>query len=240
MEKIVEIDSLSYAYGEKDVLKDISLHVNRGEIVAIVGASGSGKTTLFHLIAGVLQQQKGRILIDGSTAIKGKVSYMLQKDLLLEHKTVIDNVVLPLWLKKVPKQQALQEALSLLQRFGLQEVKDKYPSELSGGMRQRIALLRTYLFKKSVFLLDEAFSALDAMTKIKVHEWFLKVHEELGLSTIMITHDLDEAMGLSQRIYVLGDSPARLIKEIQMTDQVKMDPLKRHALKQEVLLQLGL
>lgn len=239
MEKIVEIESLSYAYGEKEVLKDISLHVNRGEIVAIVGASGSGKTTLFHLVAGLLRQQKGRISIDGSTAIKGKVSYMLQKDLLLEHKTVIDNVVLPLQLKKVPKQQALQEALLLLQRFNLQEVKDKYPSELSGGMRQRIALLRTYLFKQSVFLLDEAFSALDAMTKIKVHEWFLKVHEELGLSTIMITHDLEEAMTLSHRVYVLGDAPACIVKEIYMTEEVKNDPIKKVTIKQEVLSLLG-
>lgn len=235
MEKIVDVAELTYAYGEKKVLDNVSLQLYQGEIVAIVGTSGSGKTTLFNLIAGVLQPQTGTITIRGNQEPRGKVSYMLQKDLLLEHKTVIDNIILPLQLKKITKSQAILEAQQLLLKFGLDSIQDKYPHQLSGGMRQRVALLRTYMFKQSIFLLDEAFSALDALTKINVHEWFLQAHHELGLSTIMITHDLDEAMLLSDRIYILGGTPANILKEVSIDKSIKEDPMKRHLLKQDMM-----
>lgn len=235
MEKILEVTDVSYSYGDKRVLDSVSLHLHQHEIVAIVGTSGSGKTTLFNLIAGVLQPQAGHISIHGNQDPRGKVSYMLQKDLLLEHKTVIENIILPLQLKKIPKSQAILEAQQLLLKFGLDSIQDKYPTQLSGGMRQRVALLRTYMFKQSIFLLDEAFSALDALTKINVHEWFLQAHHELGLSTIMITHDLDEAMLLSDRIYILGGTPANILKEVSIDKTIKEYPMKRHQLKEEMM-----
>ena len=168
--KILEIKELSYKYNDKKILENINIHVNKGEIVSIIGASGVGKTTLFNIIAGIEKIQKGTILVNGNENFLGKVSYMLQKDLLLDHKTIIKNVMLPLIIKGVKKKEAKKQAEDMLKEFSLLEYKDKYPKELSGGMRQRIALLRTYMFKEKLFLLDEAFSALDALTKRDVHK----------------------------------------------------------------------
>ena len=163
---ILSIKNLSFNYPNNKILKDINIHVEKGEVVSILGGSGVGKTTLFNIIAGINPLQSGEISIKGNTDYKGRVSYMLQKDLLLEHKTIIQNIILPLLIRKINKKEAEEEAIKSLKLFNLYEYKDKYPSELSGGMRQRIALLRTYMFKEELFLLDEPFSALDAITKI--------------------------------------------------------------------------
>jgi len=168
--------------------------------VCILGLSGVGKTTLFNVIAGINNLQTGEITIQGDKNFKGKVSYMLQKDLLLEHKTVIQNIILPLLIKKIGKKEAEEEAIKNLKLFNLYEYKDKYPSELSGGMRQRVALLRTYMFKEELFLLDEPFSALDAITKISLHSWYLEISKKLELTTLLITHDIDEALALNCKI----------------------------------------
>ena len=216
MKNILEVKNLSYSFGNNPILKDINIHVNENEIVAIVGSSGVGKSTLFNLIAGVLKKQIGEITINGSNDYIGKVAYMLQKDLLFEHKTIIDNVILPLIIAKVNKKKALEEGNKILKQFNLDKYANKYPQQLSGGMRQRVALIRTYMFKRKIFLLDEAFSALDAITKKELHKWYLDLKKEFYLTTLLITHDIEEAVFLSDRIYILGNKPGEIIGEIKI------------------------
>ena len=216
MKNILEVKNLSYSFGNNPILKDINIHVNENEIVAIVGSSGVGKSTLFNLIAGVLKKQTGEITINGSDDYIGKVAYMLQKDLLFEHKTIINNVILPLIIAKVNKKKALEEGNKILKQFNLDKYANKYPQQLSGGMRQRVALIRTYMFKRNIFLLDEAFSALDAITKKELHKWYLDLKKEFNLTTLLITHDIEEAIFLSDRIYILGNKPGEIIGEIKI------------------------
>ena len=216
MKNILEVKNLSYSFGNNPILKDINIHVNENEMVAIVGSSGVGKSTLFNLIAGVLKKQTGEITINGSDDYIGKVAYMLQKDLLFEHKTIISNVILPLIIAKVNKKEALEEGNKILKQFNLDKYANKYPQQLSGGMRQRVALIRTYMFKKNIFLLDEAFSALDAITKKELHKWYLDLKKEFNLTTLLITHDIEEAVFLSDRIYILGNKPGEIIGEIKI------------------------
>lgn len=216
MKKTLEIKNLSYSFGENPILKDINIYVKENEMVAIVGSSGVGKSTLFNLIAGVLKKQSGEIIIDESNDYVGKVAYMLQKDLLFEHKTIIDNVILPLIIAKIDKKLAFEEGRKILKQFNLEKYIDKYPKQLSGGMRQRVALIRTYMFKRNIFLLDEAFSALDAITKKELHKWYLNLKKEFNLTTLLITHDIEEAIFLSDRIYILANKPGEIIKEIKI------------------------
>ena len=144
----------------------------------------------------------------------GNISYMLQKDLLLPYRTILDNVALPLTVRGMKKSEAREKAAGYFEEFGLDGAEMKYPSEVSGGMKQRAALLRTYLFSEKVALLDEPFSALDMLTKAAVHEWYLDVMEQIRMSTLFITHDIDEAILLSDRIYLLGGRPGRITDEI--------------------------
>ena len=236
MKNILDIKNLSYSFGNNPILKDINIHVNENEMVAIVGSSGVGKSTLFNLIAGVLKKQVGEISINSSEDYIGKVAYMLQKDLLFEHKTIIDNVILPLIIAKVNKKEALEEGNKILKQFNLDKYANKYPQQLSGGMRQRVALIRTYMFKRNIFLLDEAFSALDAITKKELHKWYLDLKKEFNLTTLLITHDIEEAVFLSDRIYILGNKPGEIIGEIK----IKINPnedidVQRLFYKKEIL-----
>lgn len=220
---ILEIKDLTYNYKEQAVLKNINLHIKKGEIVALIGTSGVGKTTLFNIIAGIENLQQGTIKINDSENFLGNVSYMLQKDLLLEHKTILENIALPLIIKGTKKKDAESEALEMLQKFKLQDYQNSYPQQLSGGMRQRIALLRTYMFKQKLFLLDEAFSALDAITKTDLHKWYLEIHNQLELSTLLITHDIEEAVNLSDRIYILKNKPGEIVAELALTFSAEED-----------------
>ena len=236
MKNILDIKNLSYSFGNNPILKDINIHVNKNEMVAIVGSSGVGKSTLFNLIAGVLKKQVGEITINGSNDYIGKVAYMLQKDLLFEHKTIIDNVILPLIIAKVNKKEAFEEGNKILKQFNLDKYANKYPQQLSGGMRQRVALIRTYMFKRKIFLLDEAFSALDAITKKELHKWYLDLKKEFNLTTLLITLDIEEAVFLSDRIYILGNKPGEIIEEIK----IKINPnedidVQRLFYKKEIL-----
>ncbi len=221
--KVLEIKNLSHSYGDVQILKDISIHVDKGEIVSIIGASGVGKTTLFNIISGIEKLQTGEILVNENNNFVGKVSYMLQKDLLLDHKTIIKNVMLPLIIKGVNKKEAQKQAEEMLREFSLLDYKDKYPKELSGGMRQRIALIRTYMFKEKLFLLDEAFSALDALTKRDLHKWYKGIHAKLDLTSLLITHDIYEAIDLSDRIYILKNRPGQITNEICLSYNDKED-----------------
>ena len=236
MKKTLEIKNLSYSFGDNHILKDINIYVKENEVVAIVGSSGVGKSTLFNLIAGVLKKQSGEIIINGSDDYIGKVAYMLQKDLLFEHKTIINNVILPLIISKIDKKVALEEGRKILKQFNLEKYADKYPKQLSGGMRQRVALIRTYMFKRNIFLLDEAFSALDAITKKELHKWYLNLKKEFNLTTLLITHDIEEAVFLSDRIYILANKPGEIIKEIKIEINPNEDiDVQRLFYKKEIL-----
>lgn len=223
------VENVSKSFGDKKVLESVSLTLEEGEIVCILGASGVGKSTLFHIISGLLMPDEGRVLLDGEdvTGKPGKISYMLQKDMMLPYKTVLDNVALPLIIKKTSGEgkiwpwrrirTAREKAADYFEEFGLSGYEKKYPAQLSGGMRQRAALLRTYLFSQEVALLDEPFSALDTITKGKMHQWYLSIMEEIHMSTLFITHDMDEAIILSDRIYILGGTPAVIQDEITVS-----------------------
>ena len=213
---VLEVKNVTFSYdGVNKILNDVNLRLNDGELVCLLGVSGGGKTTLFNIIAGLLEPQQGQVLLNGEdiTGQSGKVSYMLQKDMLLPYRTVEDNVALPLIIKGMKKKEARQKVGAYFEEFGIEGTQKRYPVELSGGMKQRAALLRTYLFSAQVALLDEPFSALDTLTKSEMHRWYLDVMDRIKLSTLFITHDVDEAILLSDRIYLL-DGMGGLTDEI--------------------------
>ncbi len=214
--KKLEVKNVSKSFGDNNVLKDISIELNKGELVCLLGVSGGGKTTLFNIISGLLSPDSGQVLLDEKeiTNQPGHISYMLQKDLLLPYITIEDNVALPLLLKGKKKKEARKQVSPMFEQFGLEGTQKKYPAQLSGGMRQRAALLRTYMFSKDVALLDEPFSALDTLTKSAMHKWYLNVMEKIQLSTLFITHDIDEAILISDRIYLLSGSLGKITGEI--------------------------
>ncbi len=218
--EILRVENVNKSFGDKLVLKDINIKLNKGELVSLVGVSGSGKTTLFNIIAGLLTPDSGKVYLKGEdiTSKAGKVSYMLQKDLLLPYMKIIDNVSLPLILRGEKKKVAREKVRGLFNDFGLNGYEEKYPAELSGGMAQRAALLRTYVFSKDVALLDEPFSALDAITKTSIHKWYKSIINEIGISTIFISHDIEEAVKLSDRIYILGKNPGTIVDEIEVQE----------------------
>lgn len=213
---VLEAKGISQAFEGEQIIEDINIRLNKGEIVCLIGSSGVGKTTLFHILSGLEQPTTGRVLLNGEdiTGQAGRISYMLQKDLLLPHLTIADNIALPLVIRGEKKGEARKKAVSFFQKFGLEGTQKKYPAQLSGGMRQRAALLRTYLFSDQVALLDEPFSALDAITKKQMHQWYLQVMKEIQLSTVFISHDIDEALTLADRIYVMAGKPGRIAGEI--------------------------
>lgn len=205
------LDNICHYFDDKPIFDGLSLGVKQNQVVAIVGTSGVGKTTLFNIASGLLTPTSGKVFIDGIdvTGRAGFVGYMLQKDLLLPFKSVYDNIALPLTLKGESKAVIKAKITPLLKDFGLDSLVHKYPSLLSGGQRQRAALLRTYLSNQRLMLLDEPFSALDFVTKHAMYDWFHNFQQKHALTCLMITHDIDEAMALADRIFVLKGSPAR-------------------------------
>ena len=203
--EVLKAEKINKSFDDNVVLKDACITLNEGEIVGLLGVSGSGKSTLLNILSGIISPDSGRVLLKGEdvTSKPGKISYMLQKDLLFEYRRVRDNVTLPLVLGGMSKKEARKKANPLFETFGIDGTQMQYPGELSGGMRQRAALLRTYLSSNGVALLDEPFSALDTITKSKIHTWYLDVMENINLSTVFVTHDIDEAILLSDRIYIL-------------------------------------
>src|SRR3989440_920230 len=201
-----------------ETLASIDLTVAGGEFVSVIGPSGCGKSTLFNIIAGVEEPGSGVIAIDGETdgSRTGKSGYMPQQPLLLPWRTVEENVMLGLDVRHVPRKEAQQEAHELLKRFGLSEFAQNYPATLSGGMRQRVALLRTVLFNSTFLLLDEPFGALDALTRLSLQMWLLELWQAFHASVLFITHDVREAILLSDRIYVLSSRPARVVRVVEV------------------------
>lgn len=219
--EILKAQNISKSFGEKQVLSDVNITLNKGEIVSLLGVSGAGKTTLFNILSGIYKADTGNVYLNGEdiTGKPGKVSYMLQKDLLFPYRKVIDNVCLPLIINGAKKKEAREKALPLFKVFDIEGTEFKYPDQLSGGMRQRAALLRTYLSSNGVALLDEPFSALDTITRTKIHKWYLDVMGQIDLSTVFITHDIDEAIILSDRIYILSSTPGTIANEIVIDEK---------------------
>lgn len=213
---VLSAEHITRKYRGIDTIRDVSIYIDDGETVALLGKSGVGKTTLFTILAGLDRPNEGRVLLHGEdiTGIPGKVSYMMQKDLLLSHKKIVDNVALPLILKKEDKKKARETAMALLEEFGLAHTAAQYPCELSGGMRQRAAFLRTYLASeggtKGIILLDEPFSALDGETKEELYGWYKEMARKKGLTTFMITHDPAEAEIMADRIYRMEGVPGMI------------------------------
>lgn len=221
----LEVKNLSIKFNNKYIIKDINIHVNKYELVSIIGISGTGKSTIFNAIAGILNPENGDIYLNKEriNSKTGKLSYMLQKDLLLPFKTLLDNLALPLLLKGEKKEIAYKKVKDNLHIFGLNNLENMYPKSLSGGQKQRAALLRTYLFSNDMNLLDEPFSALDYITKKNIHKWYLEIKNKLKLTTLLITHDIDEALILSDRIYILKNlgSYSSIEKEYIVSKEAK-------------------
>ena len=221
MGEALEARGLTLSWEDQVVVEGLSLTVPAGGLACLVGRSGCGKTTVFHALAGLTEPDAGQVLLGGRdvTGRPGQVAYMLQKDLLLDQRTIVDNVALPLLVRGMKKAEAREKAAAEFARFGLAGCEGLYPCQLSGGMRQRAALLRTHLMDCQAVLMDEPFSALDALTRNDLRDWLRGMIDELGLTCMVVTHDVDEAVALADDIYVLAGDPAagrpsRLVGEV--------------------------
>ena len=214
----VSLHNISKSFKQKDnstlnIFSEINLTVNNGQLISLIGPSGCGKSTLLNIIAGIEVQDKGDIYIDKSLEANrlGVCGYLQQKDLLLPWRNILDNVILGSELKGENKKESLYKAKKYLDRFGLKGFEYEYPHNLSGGMRQRASFLRTLLADQKLFLLDEPFSALDSLNRSKMQDWLLNIKKELYKTIILVTHDIDEAILLSDKIYVMSNIPAQII-----------------------------
>lgn len=211
------VQNMAIAFEQKEILKDVSFHVQNGEFISIIGPSGCGKSTLLNVLAGLLPTKNGRVYVDDEliNGISSHFSYMPQDDLLLPWKTIMDNVTLygKLHHQKI---EAQKRALKEIEKFGLQGYEQAYPNALSGGMRQRAAFLRTALCNCDIMLLDEPFGALDVITRNDMQDWLLSLRNDFKRTTLLVTHDIDEAIYLSDRILILGGHPATIIREFEL------------------------
>ena len=219
MENILEVKGISKKYQSKKseilAIDNINFRVKKGEFVSIIGPSGCGKSTLLSIIAGLEDKTTGEIYIEGEKieGISDKIGYMLQRDCLLEWRTILSNTMLGLEIKGKNNNESKEYVENLLKKYNLYDFKDKYPSELSGGMRQRVALIRTLAVKPKILLLDEAFSALDYQTRIMVTNDIYSILKKENITAIIVTHDISEAISMSDRVMVLTKRPGT-IKDI--------------------------
>jgi len=241
-ETVLEVINLKKSYPGLSTLEDISLKLEKNQFVALLGPSGCGKSTLLNIISGLEPPDSGRIIIDGQNynGRTGRVSYMHQKDLLLPWKNIIDNICLPLFIKGIDRKSSYKRAEKYFPEFGLEGFEKNYPFQLSGGMRQRAALLRTYLFADDIMLLDEPFGSLDAITRRNMQTWLLELFEKLDASVLFITHSIDEAIFLSDRIYLLSKRPATVRKILDINikrprDNKIITSVEFNRLKEEII-----
>lgn len=216
MKDILEVKNISKKYqhknGETLAIKDVSFKVQEGEFISIIGPSGCGKSTILSIIAGLEEKSEGEIFIENEKVegISSKIGYMLQKDCLLEWRSIYNNIMLGLEIKNIKNKENIEYAENLLKKYGLYEFKDKFPNQLSGGMRQRVALIRTLAIRPKILLLDEAFSALDYQTRIKVTVDIYQILRKENITTLMVTHDISEAISMADRVMVLTKRPGKI------------------------------
>lgn len=226
----LQLIKVSKSFGGKSdetvVLSDLSLTVGENEFVSIIGPSGSGKTTLFNIIGGLLLPDSGQIILDGKeiTGLKGLISYMPQNHSLFPWRTVEENVILAQEIAGIPRKEALQEAREWLVKVGLGGYEQEYPHVLSGGMQQRVSFLRALLSPQELMCLDEPFGSLDALTRVEMQHWLLNLWEQNKRSVLFITHSIEEALFLSDRIYVLSNKPTTILQEIKVPYSRPRDP----------------
>ena len=220
MGKIIEMKNVGKEFVDArdsvEALVDVNLHVMQNEFVSMLGPSGCGKSTLLKIIAGLDGDYTGSVVVGGKDIKhqKPSVCLMHQRDLLMPWKNVMDNVTLPLMLQGIGKHERDEKAAMMFSEFGLAGFEQKYPKQLSGGMRQRAALLRTFLCEGDVFLMDEPFAALDWITRFKMRQWLLDIWNHHKKAVVFVTHDIEEAVYLSDRIYILSERPATVVKEV--------------------------
>lgn len=236
---MLDFEHVSFCYPEDDapIIKDLSFHVGRRDFVSVIGASGCGKSTIFRLINKLLTPQSGTVKVDGKDIkrLKNYAGYMPQKDLLFPWRTIEKNLWLPMELRKLSKADMASKSEAMLKEIGLDGYKDKYPKDLSGGMRQRVSFGRTLLTESELMLLDEPFSALDSLTKLSMQEWLLKQWEHFHKTILFITHDVEEAVFLSGKIFVVTQKP---IEALEVIDVPLPYPRNRSQLKQPEIIDL--
>lgn len=233
MKKLLQLNNVSLNYhtpkSQTLAVKDLSFSIDEGEFTSIIGPSGCGKTTVLSMIAGLLKPSSGEIFIGDNKVVKtdDKIAYMLQKDHLFEWRTILNNVLLPLEIKRIKNKENVAYAKELLEKYGLGEFSAFYPNQLSGGMRQRVALIRTLTQKPELLLLDEPFSALDYQTRLSVCDDVYSIIKSEKKTVLLVTHDISEAISLSDKLIVLTKRPAT-VKNIHKLDiDVNLPPLKR-------------
>lgn len=207
----IKLRNINKSFDNMEILRNITIEVNKGELVSILGPSGSGKSTIFNILTDIIDSDSGE------KEINGHISYMYQKDTMVPWKKVIDNIGIPLIFKGKSKKEAREEVKKHIDEFGLSGFEYKYPNKLSGGMKQRANFLKTYLTSKDIILLDEPFGALDAITKRKMQNWLLELISKMNSTILFITHDIEEAILLSDRIYIISEKPAVIKKEIKVS-----------------------
>lgn len=223
MMEVLKLKDINKTYqaknGEIEALRNVSFSVNEGEFVSLIGPSGCGKSTLLSIISGLENKSSGKIYIDGEETenVSSKIGYMLQKDSLLEWRTIYKNVIFGLEITHKKTKENEEYVKKLLKKYNLYEFKDKYPAQLSGGMRQRVALIRTLAIRPEILLLDEAFSALDYQTRIMVTKDIYNILKNENITTLMVTHDISEAISMSDKVIVLSKRPAT-VKKIEEID----------------------
>jgi NitT/TauT family transport system ATP-binding protein len=236
----IEVLDVSLSYftlkQETEALRDINLSIKTGEFISVVGPSGCGKSTLLSLISGMLMPTKGKVLIDGHevAGTSPKVGYMLQHDHLFEWRDVLSNLLVGAEIRRMDKQEAKQKALELLERYGLGGFAQHSPSQLSGGMRQRVALIRTLVAKPDILMLDEPFSALDYQTRLTLSEEVFHIIKDQGKTAILVTHDLSEAISMADRVMVMSQRPSTIstVYSIQMDEGEGLSPWKKREASQ--------
>ena len=202
------LKNVSKSFESMEILKDITIKVKEGELVSILGPSGSGKSTIFNILTNIIKADSGEASVNGS------LSYMYQKDMMVPWKKVIDNIGIPLVFKGNSKKDSRNEVLKHIEEFGLKGFEYKYPYQLSGGMKQRANFLKTYLTSNDIMLLDEPFGALDSITRRKMQRWLMDLTKEMNSTILFITHDIEEAILLSNRIYIISEKPAVIKGEV--------------------------